>query len=219
MRYLSSGDIVRGYITGGLKYSIRPPDWNRSILCLRLKDFKSGDIRVNAYRRFVKYSYNVTSTHLNARQIMQLIGEKTWKDYYTFTFERNPYDRMISFYHWRIKDLKKPPSFDEFIDALFLKKETWLKKNNLDGYSNLPFYMDNNGICVDHVAMFENLLPEVEYIFNRIGLKFDGWLPFEKKGVRPKEASEKNLYNDQNIKKMERIFSKEIELFKYTPYP
>ena len=116
MRYLSSGDIVRGYITGGSKYNIRPPDWNKSLLYLKPQDLRSNEARFKAYRRFVKLKHNVSSTHLSAKQIKELVGEKKCKQYFKFTFERNPYDRLISFYFWRTSAAKNPPAFKEFIN-------------------------------------------------------------------------------------------------------
>ena len=220
LRYLSSGDIVRGYIESGFKYGIKPPDWNKSLLYLRPKDFKSNVPRVKAYNRFVKIrtAYNVSSTHMSAKQIKELVGCDVWEKYFTFTIERNPFERMISFYFWRIKDLKAPPSFNEFIDSLFLKNEEWLKINNLNGYSNLPFYTIDGRTCVDYIAKYENLSTDIKYIFERIGLSFDEWLPFEKKGVRPKDKNLKNMYNKNSIQKMEDIFNKEIFLFNYKSY-
>jgi hypothetical protein len=218
MRYLSSGDIVCEDLDGVLKYGIKPPDWNKSLLYLRPRDLKDGKIaRFKAYRRFVKKSYNVRSAHLSAEQIKELVGKSNWKNYFTFTFERNPYERLISFYFWRTKNIPNPASFKEFLNSIFLNKEQWLKDNSLDGYSNLPFYMIDGEIAVDHVARFENLTSEIKYIYNRIGISFDGWLPVEKMGNYSKETAQKKMYDSESIERMKMIFEKEISLFGYNP--
>ena len=75
MRYLSSGDIVRGYITGGLKHKIKPPDWNKSLYYMRIKDLFCDEPHASAYRRYVKKIYNVPSTHLSVSEVIQLVGK------------------------------------------------------------------------------------------------------------------------------------------------
>ena len=77
--------------------------------------------------------------------------------------------------------------------------------------------MIDEEICVDHIARFENLTSEMKHIFDRIGLPFDGWFPWNKNNIRPKEANPKKMYSMENIKKMENIFGIEISLFNYKP--
>src|SRR5690554_6933077 len=39
--------------------------------------------------------------HSRARLAREVLGDRAWNDYFVFTVERNPYDRILSQFHWR----------------------------------------------------------------------------------------------------------------------
>ena len=49
--------------------------------------------------------------HMPARELREKIGEETWNSYFKFCFERNPWDRAISAYHWENRSKSKLPDF------------------------------------------------------------------------------------------------------------
>ena len=214
-RYLASGDIARGYITGGIENGLYPPDWQKSVFCLRPIDLFTTAPRISAYRRFLKRGYGISSTHMTANQIKEYVGNAVWSEYFKFTFERNPFDRIASFYFWRIKELKVKPSFGQFIDAVFVNDSRFLNKYNLSGYSNLSFYLIDKELAVDFVGQYDNLTNDLKYVYKRIGIKFDGWLPKNKSGIRAKAISYADIANKEITDKMKTIFAKEISLFDY----
>lgn len=215
MRYLASGDIPRGYITGGIEYGLYPPDWRKSIFWLRPNDLFSPDSRIRAYRRFLKNTYNISSTHMTAKQIKEYVGDIAWSEYFKFTFERNPFERMVSFYFWRIRNLKEKPSFGQFINSIYVDDSAFLNKYNLSGYSNLPFYMIDDKFAVDFVGQYDNLAADLEYVCEKIGIKFDGWLPKNKSGIKPQGIGYSDIAGKEITDKLKSVFSKEISLFGY----
>ena len=69
-------------------------------------------------RRFLKFTaedygfYN----HMPAEQARALLNDdKLWLSYFKFAFDRNPWDRQVSFYHHRYRREAKPPPFSSFI--------------------------------------------------------------------------------------------------------
>lgn len=217
MRHLATGDIARGYITGGLDEGITPPDWEASSTCLRPHDFFRKSPRVHAYRRFLRKRYQVSSTHMTAQQVRDYLGEECWSSYFKFTFERNPFDRIVSFYHWRTHQQSRPPSFEKFVEALCEEDEAFLKRNKLSGFSNLPFYLIDNEIAVDFVGRYERLSEDVATVFQKIGLENDTWLPKNKSGIRPASASYLNYATEAMTHKLRQAFQTEISLFDYQP--
>lgn len=216
MRALSSGDIVTGPVMEGITEGVYPPDWQRSFLSLRPTDIFYSEPRNRAYERFLIKKFGIYKEHISAEKIRKYVGHKVWSEYFKFTFERNPFDRMVSFYFWRIRKLKRKPSFEEFINALYVKDEQFLKYYNLSGrYSNIDYYLIGDDMAVDFVGQYDNLLGDLEYICEKIGIKFDGWLPRLKNGTRPRGISYSDVANDEITDKFKIIFSKEMSLFGY----
>ena len=206
-RHLASGDIARGY-TGGIEVGVDPPDWQKSLFWLRPRDFFSAIPRVIAHRRFTKSRYGISSTHMTANQIKEYVGDAVWSAYFKFTFERNPFDRMVSFYFWRIKDLQEKPSFMQFVDAIYSGDHLVLSKYNLTGYSNLLFYLIDNTVAVDFVGQYDNLYNDFEYVHKKIGIPFDGWFPKHRSGFRPKSINYSDLANKEMTDKLKSVFPK-----------
>jgi len=57
--------------------------------------------------------------HMPARKIRRRIGREAWNQYFKFCIARNPWDRVISQYYWRQKDLREEemPSIMEFLES------------------------------------------------------------------------------------------------------
>lgn len=216
MRYLESGDIARGYITGGLSEGVLPPDWNRSLWHLRPFDLLCPQPRVQAYRRFVKKQHGITSTHMNAKEIKYHLGEECWSEYFKFTFERNPYDRIVSFYYWRIQGLGNPPSFAEFVDALCDGDLDFLGRYNLDNFSNLPFYAIDGEVAVDFVGQYDRLNEDLAFVFDRLGIGRNIQLPKNKSGIRPPAATYEKISSKEMTVRLSKLFEKEMALFGYS---
>ncbi len=40
------------------------------------------------------------TSHVSAVAVRRLIGESRWQAFFTFCFERNPFERVVSQYYW-----------------------------------------------------------------------------------------------------------------------
>lgn len=143
--------------------------------------------------------------HMSASEIKGLVDESIWKDYYKFCFERNPWDRMISFYYWRYKSGPRP-SVSEFIrseDPLLLHKY---------GYR---LYTVNDEVAVDRICRFENLTAELEAVGRKLGFPETLALPRAKTSFRKDRRHYRDVLNADDREKIARLFEKEIRLMNY----
>ena len=95
------------------------------------------------------------------------------KDYFKFSFVRNPWDRWLSWYSFLVKANKKTndirlEEFEHFLE------ETLVEKKGIDAYfhiNQIDFLKNQAGhIIVDHIGRFEQFEIELQSIFSKLDL-------------------------------------------------
>ena len=122
--------------------------------------------------------------HMPAWRIRTYCGEDVWRDYYKFTFERNPWDRQVSWYHYKTKNLSnlRKPTFTDFNrDAKRAYVENW------DLYTQ-PTEDGSDAIVADFVGRYETLEADFANVLARIGLT--GKVELPKVNVSKRRGSE-----------------------------
>jgi hypothetical protein len=216
-RFLRDGDVAMGYAGPTLRAGHRPPDWQACWRWLRPGDLRFHYPRVHAHMRMMRARYGTTGTHMTAAAVKALVGEEIWSSYTTFSFERHPFDRIISFFYWRTRPLAKPPTFAAFVQALDAEDAQFLARYNLLNHSNLPIYSINAELAVNVVGRFEYLADDLAQIAARIGLPWDGWIPREKSSIRPAGSRPADLITPELLLPLTRIFADEFRLLPYQP--
>ena len=156
----------------------------------------------------------IPSQHSTAVQVKRVVGEELWQSYFTFCFERNPFDRLVSFYHWRIRPLPEKPDFDRFARIVIEGDHSEQKKWNAHSFSNRHHYMIDEKLAVDRVCRFEDLEGELRTVSEELHLPWDGWLPHTKGNIRPQRAY-REYYTPQLRSACEAAFAVELELLWY----
>ena len=144
-------------------------------------------------------------SHIHAQDVRKYIGEKIWISYYKFCFERNPWDRVISFYYWRFQDEPRP-SITEFLET---EAPLLLRKN---GYY---LYTIDGEVAVDKVCQYEKLQEELEDVRLRLGIPEKLVLPAAKSTFRKDRRHYREILTDEHRKKIAEMFSEEIALYGY----
>jgi hypothetical protein len=215
-RYLADGDASLGYVGACRDAGITPPDWRQRWGHLRPWDLRRRKPGYAAYKRMARDVHGLTSTHMPAAAVKDLVGDKTWNGYFKFTFERNPLERVISFYYWRTSGQDHAPSFERFITAIEEQDTAFLTKHRLAEYSNMETHSIDGVNCLDMVGRFECLQEDLGQLVERLGMSWDGWLPDEKKGIKPKHAASQILDGNHDLKaRLTRILRREANLLGY----
>lgn len=123
--------------------------------------------------------------------------------YYTFCFERNPWDKAVSHYFWQRSRLSLRGAFPTF--------DEWIQAGNLR--SDWRLYARRDEILVDTVGRYENLSRDLAEILTRLGLPADLGVPAAKTGRRPSQLDFQLSRRAGEL--VERTFAREISAFGY----
>jgi hypothetical protein len=121
--------------------------------------------------------------HDSAREIRTKVGERVWNEYFKFTFERNPWEKIVSRYWayasgshgkaykrvWQ-RIVGKPLSF-----AAWFRMKVWQGRLLGLGHIRLPAqyrdYTERGRILVDFVGRCENRTEHVALLSERLGIE------------------------------------------------
>lgn len=150
-----------------------------------------------------------------------------WNSYFKFSFVRNPWDRIVSAYFYRLKMVKhwnKIKPKDKYTHDVFecfkvqlhsvSNFNQWLKKYANHESVNLhqhKFLYDGDEKLVNFVGKYENLSDDFNYVMSKVGCEHIK-LPFLNKSNR---TDYKNYFDDETRKLIKKYYSKDINLFNY----
>lgn len=143
--------------------------------------------------------------HMPASRIKALVGSSIWESYFTFCFERNPWDKAVSYYLWKQQGQGRTmPPFEEYIE----KKPHRLPRD-------AALYFEGEDLLVDRVFEFRELSAALEELRDRLGLRLPEPLPREKTGVAVERKDYREYYSDKSRERIGELFSQEIALMDY----
>lgn len=147
--------------------------------------------------------------HVSGALVRDSVGDTIWRSYFKFCVERNPWDRVVSYYFFRNRNRSEPPiPIGQYIEK--------------PGVADLQvrgsgIYMIDGEVAVDRIVRYETLEDELEEIRVRLGLSGPLDLPRAKASIRPAEATYRRVLSDANIARVADLFSREIALLGYQP--
>lgn len=141
--------------------------------------------------------------HMSAEEIIKIVGKKLWEEYYTFCFERNPWEKAISFYYFKSINTEKE-SFSQFIRSSLFKKLSF-------GEDRL--YLVNNKIGVDKIYLYEDLNNALKDILTHLKIHDSIELPNAKTKFRKDKRSYRDILAKNDIDYINSKFNDEIEMF------
>lgn len=156
--------------------------------------------------------------HVGAASARDHLGAAVWESYYTFAFERDPWERMVSLYWWRMRRQPDPatrPSFREFIEAMYSQDPARMRAARATKHSNWHIYTIDDRLAVDQLGRYETLGDDVRSILDKAGVTATVELPRSKHQVRREGPA--RLYDPDTIAMVGELFHREIALLGYRP--
>ena len=144
--------------------------------------------------------------HMPAWRVKALIGEETWNQYYTFCFERNPWDKVVSYYLWKKYGQKRRmPDFKSYV----MNKSYRLPQD-------ARLYMNDNDLLVDQIYDFHQLSNTFSQLCTKLNLPSTTPLSREKTGIKIDRLSYTDYYDDESRQKVADLYSREIALLNFS---
>ncbi len=163
---------------------------------------------LNDWRRFLmrkrrKFTFY---NHMPASEAKPLLGEDIWNSYFKFCFERNPWDRVVSYYYWHYRRRKRP-SMSDFLES---KRVLTLKERGIQ------LYTIDGEMAVDRVFPFEDIRGALNEVSAQIGSPEILEPPRTKSGTREEKVHYRDVLSDADRRRIAELFADEIRLFDYT---
>ena len=144
--------------------------------------------------------------HMPASRIRTYAGEDVWRRYYKFSFERNPWDRQVSWYHYKTKSktAAAKPSFDAFNSD---RRKAFVE--------NWSLYTEDDRIALNFVGRYETLEADFETVLAEIGLAGEVSLP-RANVSKGRQGSYRDYYSEKARDLVSSWYAPEIAHFGYS---
>jgi len=137
-----------------------------------------------------------------------------WDNWFSFSFVRNPWDRLVSCYTYLADQDEKFSrlTFDEFVMDL----ENLSMQHPVVAYHSAPghLYTHHDGKqMVDFVGKVESINTDLTSVLDKVGLLNDGDVP---RVNASKHGQYREYYNDVTRAKIADLYEQDIDLYGYT---
>jgi hypothetical protein len=96
--------------------------------------------------------------HMPASRVRDYVGEEVWRSYFKFAFDRNPWDRQVSWYLYKTKSKRARPSFERFMQD---RRRAFV--------TNYAQYTIDGALAVDFVGRYERLEEDLNAALAKAG--------------------------------------------------
>lgn len=179
-------------------------------------DIISQNTGVNLYRML---NGRIIAEHASLNEVTNYFPEIKSDNYYKFAIVRNPWDMVVSSYHynrnhsksrflrtyyWKIRKLK----FREWIDF----HQDFLEQGFIKTQSDMCRMNDQGPIDIDTLVRFEDLEKGINRVFDDLGI------PAVKVPRRnnSKRTSYRNAFDTESAKVVAKLYEEDLDNFKYT---
>ena len=140
-----------------------------------------------------------------SHKLVKEIDEKIWNSYFKFTTERNPFDKVVSFYYYLHADTR----YDCILD--------WILDGGLEDMQSYDLYALGKIPVVDKIYRYEDFAFFEKDLTERLQLKE----PFKMVAYKAKSTSRKiknykEALDEKSIELIKIAFAREIALLGYT---
>lgn len=162
--------------------------------------------------------------HSRAQEIREFVGERTWREYFVFSFVRNPWDVVLSKYFWwqkteanwneqalasKMKFMSM--TFDEYVqDSLKERGAGFLEYLESHGPGSNVREMD-----INYIGYTENVRSHFKILLKMIGFKDIKIMRTNTSYEMRKRKSYNYYYNHKSMEDVGNYYKKDINYFNF----
>ena len=156
---------------------------------------------------------------MTAQEVKSIFKEDLWNKLFTFTIVRNPWDRMVSLYFYRLLKGQLPSDLDFRDYIIQLKSPRYKLAKSMHSrptyyYGSSEYILDEkDNVIVDFIGKYENREEALQVISKRIDCPMRSELCLQK--AKPPDLHYSRFYDNETRKLVADVFAKDIELFGY----
>lgn len=164
----------------------------------------------------IEKALRIPFEHRTALEKIREIGERRWNKKHTFTVIRNPWDKVVSHYHYRVQTNQtslrdQSISFRDWVLRSYKHKDPKYYDTPKMFMPQIEWISDQNQhILVDRICRFENLAPDFQQLCEHIGKVVE--LPHLKVSKR---IHYREYYDKETEEVIAECFDKDIRQFEY----
>lgn len=164
----------------------------------------------------VARALNIPFEHKTALEKIEEMGCRKWERCLTFTVIRNPWDKVVSHYHYRVKTNQTalqtaPIPFNEWVQHAYGQQDPLYYDQPKMFMPQTDWIADKNGrILVDEIIHFENLDDEFNKLMQKLGKH--ARLPHLNKS---RHGDYREYYDEATAEIVRNWFKKDIINFRY----
>jgi len=143
--------------------------------------------------------------HMPAWRVRTYVGEEIWESYFKFAFDRNPWDRQVSWYFYKTKSKRWRPNFERFMGN---KRRAYV--------DNYQLYTIDGAPALDLIGRYESLDDDLNKALQLAGISRKIEVPRTNVGRDRDSARDYHaMYNDETRALVAKWYQPEIKLLGY----
>ncbi len=164
----------------------------------------------------IEKALGVGLDHSTALEKYQQLGAAAWERKFTFTMVRNPWDKVVSHYHYRVRTNQtglgdNPIPFEEWLQRVYVQRDPRYFDQPRMFMPQKHWLVNESGeMLVEFVGRFENLQQDFDLICQRLQVK--ATLGHAKPSSR---GSYRDYYTPETAALVAECFADDLELFGY----
>jgi hypothetical protein len=155
--------------------------------------------------------------HSTAQEKFEQLGADAWQRKFTFTFVRNPWDKVVSHYHYRVNTNQtgmgaNPVPFDRWLQLCYVERDPrYLDQERMFMPQRRWLVNPQGEMLVEFIGRFENLQQDFTTVCERLSLRAE--LGHAKPSGR---GSYRDYYDSASRDLIARCFEEDLQAFDYS---